>query len=913
MKKRLLILATLLFLVVHTTIKAEESYALILNSISFHKAWIMDLSDQIETNIQNDYPNLHVSKEALNIPLIEDETGVEDICNRLRTLYSTPPQVVFIVGDPGYIVCSSLFEREWKDVPTIVYHASKLLPKSMKILIDKEILNDTNSISSDEFYKDKNVLRLETPFFVKETIEAMNQVIPNMNRLFLVSDHRFISMELRKQANEVMQKYFPNITLTHLSNPNINTEKLINIISLSDSKTGIIYYSWYNTPTERKSYMVDNIQKVVCAFSKTPVFTLYDWSDDLNHCVGGHYTSLSDNAEAVCYYMKQALDGKSFANKPMVSIDKAQTYLNYNKLIWYGLNPEQFPKDKVVYLEVPPTFYQKHMLTIWTGIVLLALLSSVYIYYKIRNIRLNRQNELIARLKREKEEEYRIELEELTRKYRLVIQAVDLLTWTIDIEKNEITYEKKLKVSNQIEKLNYQEIIKRLLPEDRNRVREAMRKLINGESDLYHEEYCIRSNNEESYHWEESFAIVSQRDPVTDSPSVIVGATMFINERKEMEEKLINAKEKAVESDRLKSAFLANMSHEIRTPLNAIVGFSNILAETEDINDRKEFYNIIKNNNDLLLQLINDILDLAKIDAGTLEFTYAQVDINELLQQIAEQGIYLNRNNSGVELRIEGHLENSIITTDRNRITQVLCNFLNNAIKFTSKGSITIGYREEVNDQLYFYVTDTGCGIPEDKQPMIFGRFVKLNNFSQGTGLGLSICQTIIHKLQGQIGLISKEGEGSTFWFRIPRNLKEEPLKNIDDNEMLPEQKQKPKILIAEDNPGNYKLFETILQKDYELIHAWDGKEAVELFKKHLPHLVLMDIMLPILNGYEATKEIRKISYIVPIIAVSAYTDKKELRKLGKSSFSDFEPKPINAKSLTDKIATLLKDRMLSS
>ena len=227
----------------------------------------------------------------------------------------------------------------------------------------------------------------------------------------------------------------------------------------------------------------------------------------------------------------------------------------------------------------------------------------------------------------------------------------------------------------------------------------------------------------------------------------------------------IREREKAEEANRLKSAFLANMSHEIRTPLNAIIGFSTLLVNEDSLEERQEFIKIIENNNELLLQLINDILDLSKIEAGTLEFTYSDVDVNSLLTGI-EQSSRIRNQHPEVQISFEERLPQCLIHTEQNRLTQVITNLLNNAMKFTTRGNIRFGYRQEGN-MLRFYVKDTGCGIPADKIDSVFGRFVKLNNFQQGTGLGLSICKTIVEKLGGEIGVESEEGVGTLFWFTI--------------------------------------------------------------------------------------------------------------------------------------------------
>ena len=239
-----------------------------------------------------------------------------------------------------------------------------------------------------------------------------------------------------------------------------------------------------------------------------------------------------------------------------------------------------------------------------------------------------------------------------------------------------------------------------------------------------------------------------------------------ITELKETERKLIAARDKAEELDRLKSAFLANMSHEIRTPLNAIVGFSSLLTETEDMKDRKQYMAIVQENTELLLQLISDILDLSKMESGAFEFVKSDTDVNLLCSEIIRS--LRMKVPAGVELVFEECLPGCHVWADKNRLNQVISNFINNALKFTFSGSITLGYYRQTDGYLRFYVRDTGMGIPRNKIKTVFDRFVKLNSFVHGTGLGLSICKSLVEQMGGTIGVESEEGEGSCFWFTYP-------------------------------------------------------------------------------------------------------------------------------------------------
>lgn len=249
---------------------------------------------------------------------------------------------------------------------------------------------------------------------------------------------------------------------------------------------------------------------------------------------------------------------------------------------------------------------------------------------------------------------------------------------------------------------------------------------------------------------------------------LILGISWDITELKKTEQELILAKEKAEESNRLKTAFLANMSHEIRTPLNAIVGFSDLLGEVEDKKAKEEYIEIIKKNNNLLLQLISDILDLSKIEAEVLDLTLDKTDVNDLcLEAINTTRMKMEAN---VPVIFENHISECYIYTDKYRICQVLNNLINNALKFTKAGEVRVGYNILENDTIRFYVKDTGIGIPEEKLHTVFDRFVKLNHFVQGTGLGLPICKNIVEQLQGNIGVESEYGKGTCFWFTLPYN-----------------------------------------------------------------------------------------------------------------------------------------------
>ena len=390
--------------------------------------------------------------------------------------------------------------------------------------------------------------------------------------------------------------------------------------------------------------------------------------------------------------------------------------------------------------------------------------------------------------------------------------------------------------------------------------------------------------------------------PLEGRAPLIIGISWDITNMQNIEQELVQARIKAEQSDRLKTAFLANMSHEIRTPLNAIVGFSRLMTIADNAEDEKLYSDIINQNSEILLQLINDILDLAKIEAGTLEYIRYPMDLGELCRNVYE--MHKDRVQTGVVLILDNKDTSLIINEDQNRIMQVVTNLITNAIKFTFKGEIRFGFevREEYID---FYVKDTGMGISEEKIKMIFERFVKLNTFVQGTGLGLAICRVIVEKLGGEITAESKLNEGSTFRFTIPykagkkcpesgRGTKWPESGSTGLRKVL----QRRTVLVAEDVDSNFLLLKTLLGKRCNLLWAKNGEDAVNQFKEHQPDLILMDIKMPHMDGLEATRLIRSYSKEVPIVALTAFAFESDKDRAIEAGCDDCLTKPVSQNAL---------------
>ena len=380
-----------------------------------------------------------------------------------------------------------------------------------------------------------------------------------------------------------------------------------------------------------------------------------------------------------------------------------------------------------------------------------------------------------------------------------------------------------------------------------------------------------------------------------------------ITRLKKVQEELEVARRVAEVAGEQKTAFLANMSHGIRTPLNAIVGFAGLLSNASE-SERNSYVEIIKGNTNMLLQLVNDILDMSKIEAGTLEFIYSDTDVNQIMREL--EGIFrlrLEEADSPVRIVFEPCLPVCFIHTEKNRVSQVLSNFLSNAFKYTKEGSITLGYKVR-EDDIYFYVQDTGAGIPAGKVDKVFERFMKLDAKKQGTGLGLSISRTIIKKLGGEIGVFSEYGKGSTFWFTLPvkpfdflplQQRTEDVSETVEFNETEYDAGAvRRTILIAEDMDDNYLLYKIYLEKHYDLIRATNGEEAVSKYLECNPDIILMDIGMPVVDGYQATDAIRQLSSDIPIVAVTAFAYDEDRRKVMSRGFNGYLSKPLNKDEL---------------
>ena len=457
----------------------------------------------------------------------------------------------------------------------------------------------------------------------------------------------------------------------------------------------------------------------------------------------------------------------------------------------------------------------------------------------------------------------------------LALNAGKLSSWNYNI-KEGLFYKFDVHIEN-IEKRSLKSIYESIHPDDRNKFM-ALLEAVAHKQKLPENRIILRvlENNATDYSYS-SFTYSA----VEDEAGNIVVITFIqrdITEDIIYQQNLITAKNKAEEADKLKSTFLANMSHEIRTPLNAIVGFSELLTETDDTEEKFEYKQLIETNSEILLKLIGDILDLSKIEVGSIDINRQKLNLCQLCDELY-RSFQQRIKNPKVTLKLINPYTKCIANFDKYRFMQIFTNFATNAIKYTPQGEIVMGY-ECMPGQVRIYVKDSGIGIPEEKKHRIFSRFEKLDTFAQGTGLGLSICKAIADATGGEVGFKSKANVGSEFWYTgytdveyiESSEIADEDLYNNNTERSSADSSVKIKdlnILIAEDNDSNYLLIKKLL-KDNQLTRAITGVEAIEKIKAQTFDIVFMDMRMPVMNGLEATSLIREFNQTTPIIALTA-------------------------------------------
>lgn len=513
----------------------------------------------------------------------------------------------------------------------------------------------------------------------------------------------------------------------------------------------------------------------------------------------------------------------------------------------------------------------------------------------------------------EKKEQER-KIKSVQKELALALNAGKLTSWNYRLE-DSMFYKFDYYIEN-IEKRSLEFIRKRIHPEERERFETLLNAIIRKEEFLTNSIVLrIKEDGEEDYRYC-NFTYCPKEDEA-GRVVVITFIQQDITEDIIYQQNLILAKNRAEEADKLKSTFLANMSHEIRTPLNAIVGFSELLSDTDDPSEKYEYKQLIETNSDILLRLIGDILDLSKIEAGSIDIKRQELNLLQLCNELYPS-FQQRIKNPAVTLKLINPYSKCIAEFDKYRFIQIFTNFVTNAIKYTPSGEIVMGYECEPG-KVRLYVRDTGIGIPDKKKNRIFSRFEKLDNFAQGTGLGLSICKAIADATGGEVGFTSEENVGSEFWYIAYTKVEyteKTGLEEVEVEEDISEQDfsvfserlGQLNILVAEDIDSNFQLVKKIL-KDNDLDRAITGAEALEKARNNSYDLIFMDMRMPVMDGLEATFLIRQFNENIPIIALTANAFDSDKEAAFAVGCNHFMTKPLKKKELMKLLSDFVEER----
>lgn len=849
----------------------------------------------------------------LNNSVIFNEEDYVNLENMIFDNYQeAAPDYLVLIGNFAFNLRDRIKE-EWGDVPMLLISQNN---KYASLDYYFTAVNNQDSVGPpkmkplEDLRKDFNFSLVLTPNKQRETVDMMIQMFPDMKKIVFMADGIYVNRQINRVLKEYIGLKYPNVEYEWLFAGDENV--MISYLNNEDYNVGLLLSTWYYTaPGVSGLPQMSTTDSFLINGAHRPVFGLRNAYMPYG-ILGGYFACPEEIYSNVHDALIDLLSDRDMREVPFRVPSKAFPYIDYPKLRSLDLPLSICPKD-TVFIDRPDSFWDRYQVYILIGaaVLLIGLMLLLLWCFSKKGPRMRQDYERL-----------------------LNSMPIGFMHCIVNLDRDGIV--KAIHYGNQNKTL-------KMLVQDYN-----LTEMKSGEYANYWQETAdaimddaapktsiVKAPNDDVY----IEFIVNPDKKSRENRLMLDIFAIDVTDKMKVEHVLRDAAKKAVEADNMKTAFLANMSHEIRTPLNAIVGFSNLLCKTVDLEKKKRFIEIIETNNQLLLKLIGDILDISKADSDKMVFNMYKIDVNKLLTNVCS-GIDVTKKPE-VQIDVKLGMDKCFITSDPYRITQVINNLLTNAIKFTERGTIIVGYELVPNNMLRFYVKDPGLGISQADMGKLFTRFSKLNSFIQGTGLGLSISKAIVEKLGGQMKAESAgRGKGSTFYFTIPYVLDEttdnfEQVPATDDetriealrmkskvatggdvkggsqgslvDPSLPSYKyERKKIMVVEDNESNFQLFKELLSDRFDIVHAKDGDESIRIYAKETPDLVLMDINLPIKDGYQATADIRMLSKTVPIIAVTAYAQMSDRQKIMNSGFTDYISKPVEEDTLISTIRKYL-------
>lgn len=887
----------------------NKKQLVIINSYNEVAPWPRKYISKIikEISVRPDFNAVRVIH--LNNSLIfnvEDYIEMEDMM--FDNYHDAAPDYLVLIGNFAFNLRDRIKET-WGDVPMLLISQNNKYA-NLDYYFTAVSSNDKVGVPKmkplEDLRSKYNFSMVLTPNRQRETVDMMIEMFPDMKKIVFMADGIYVNRQINRILKEYIELKYPNVEYEWLFAGDEGV--MIPYLNNEDPNVGLLLSTWYYTsPGFSGLPQMSTTDSFLINGAHRPVFGLRNAYMPYG-IIGGYFACPDEIYAYVHDALIDLISGKNMRDVPFRIPQHSYPYINYPKLQSLDL-PETICPKNTVFVDKPDSFwddYKTYILIGGSALLLILVLLLIWCFSQ--------------------------KGPKLRQEYNRLVDSMPIgyMQCVVNLDRDGIV--KAVHYGNQnkaLKTLVHDYSLKTLKSKEYENYWQETADAIMEDSGP--KGSIIKAPNDEVY-----IEFIVNRDRRSKDTCLMLDIfAIDVTDKMKVEHVLRDAAKKAVEADNMKSAFLANMSHEIRTPLNAIVGFSNLLCKAVDPEKKKRFIEIIESNNQLLLKLIGDILDISKADSDKMVFNMYKIDVNKLLTTICS-GIDLAKK-PDVRIEVKLGLDKCFITSDPYRITQVLNNLLTNAVKFTDTGIITVGYELTANNMLRFYVKDPGLGISQADMPKLFSRFTKLNSFIQGTGLGLSISKTIVEKLGGQMKAESDgRGKGSTFYFTIPYELDEsadsyatgpasddetrfEALRqkskaaadakaaghvSLVDPSMPSYKHERKKIMVVEDVESNYQLFREFLADRFDLVRAKDGEESIRVYAKETPDLVVMDINLPIKDGYQATEDIRMLSKTVPIVAVTAYAQISDRERIMKSGFTDYLSKPVDEDEL---IATIRK------